>query len=306
MTAKKQKIIAILGPTSSGKSSLAVHLARKFNGEIVSADSRQVYEGLDIGSGKITKKEMRGVPHHLLDVASPRGVFTVAKFKKKAERAINDILKRGKLPILCGGTGFYIQAVVDDIMIPEVPPNKKLREQLEKKTAAELFKILKKLDARRAMEIDKHNPRRLIRAIEIVKSIGFVPRSSRTDIERLDTESKYDTLQIGIKTSDKELKEKIRKRLLARISAGMIDEARNLHKSGLSWKRMRELGLEYRFLALHLTGELSKKDMVEELNCAIWKYARRQKTWFRKNKKIKWFNNIDKKIIEKAVKEFLN
>ena len=133
---KKQKIIIILGPTATGKSDLAVRLAKKFGGEVISADSRQVYKGLDIGTGKITKKEMAGVPHHLLDVAHPKKVFTVSDYKKLAERACKKIWDGGKIPILCGGTGFYIQAVADNIVLPEVPPNKKLRAQLEKKTAA--------------------------------------------------------------------------------------------------------------------------------------------------------------------------
>ena len=139
----KPKILVILGPTASGKTALSVELAKKFNGEIISADSRQVYKGMDVGTGKVTKREMKGIPHHLLDVADPRKRFTVADFKRQAEKAINEILSRGKLPIICGGTGYYIQAVVDGITPPEVPPDKKLRSELEKKSADELFKILK-------------------------------------------------------------------------------------------------------------------------------------------------------------------
>jgi len=141
----KDKIIVILGQTSSGKTELSVELAKKFNGEIISADSQQIYKGLDIGSGKVTKKEMRDIPHYLLDVASPRSVFSVSQFKRKSQKAIKDILKRGKLPIIAGGTGQYIQAIVDDIVLPEVKPNKKLRAELEKKSVVELGKILKKL-----------------------------------------------------------------------------------------------------------------------------------------------------------------
>ena len=166
----KRKIIIILGPTASGKSELAVKMARKIGGEIISADSRQVYKGLNIGSGKITKKEMRGVPHYCLDIASPKKVFTAVDFKKCAEKAIKDIQSRDKTPIICGGTGFYIGVITGAIDIPEIKPNWKLRKKLEKMPTEKLFKMLKKLDHARARNIDAKNPRRLIRAIEIAKN----------------------------------------------------------------------------------------------------------------------------------------
>ena len=172
----KRKIIVILGPTASGKSALAVKIAKKINGEIISADSRQVYKGLDIGTGKITRKEMGGVPHYCLDVVSPKKIFTVADFKKCAEKAIEKIFAKNKIPIIVGGTGLYIQAVVDNIVLPEVKPNWRLRKELEKKTTEEMFKMLKKLDPERAKNIDAKNPRRLIRAIEITKEIGKMPK----------------------------------------------------------------------------------------------------------------------------------
>src|SRR3989344_3885695 len=161
---KKQKVLVIVGPTSSGKSALAVELARTFGGEVISADSRQVYRGLNIGTGKISKREMRGVRHHLLDEVSPHRIFTAHDFVEKGRAAISDIAMRGKLPIIAGGTGFYIDALVGKIALPNVPPNKKLRAQLEKKTAKQLFTMLKKRDPRRAKSIDPHNKRRLVRA----------------------------------------------------------------------------------------------------------------------------------------------
>ena len=168
----RPKIIVVLGQTASGKSEFAVKLAKKFNppvgGEIISADSRQVYKGLDIGSGKIIKKEMKGVPHHLLDITSPKRTFTVYQYQKLAKKALKDIIKRGKIPIICGGTGLYIDSIIYGIKFPEVPPNPKLRKKLEKRTTEELFKQLQKLDPRRAQNIDKYNRRRLIRALEII------------------------------------------------------------------------------------------------------------------------------------------
>jgi tRNA dimethylallyltransferase len=164
--------IVVVGPTASGKSDLAVFLAKKYHGEVISADSRQIYKGMDIGTGKITKKEMAGVPHYLLDVAAPSRRFTAAQYKKLGQAAIKKIRHKNKIPIICGGTGFYIRALIDDLQIPTVKPNLKLRAQLEKRTTAELFTQLKKLDPRRAAEIDCHNPRRLIRALEIVMTTG--------------------------------------------------------------------------------------------------------------------------------------
>ena len=163
-----KKLVVIVGPNASGKSDLAVKLAKKFNGEVVSADSRQVYKGMDIGTGKITKEEMQGIPHYLLDVASPKRRFSVAQYQKKAIEAIKKIQKKGKLPILCGGTGFYVQAVVDGLVFPKVKPDWKLRKKLEQKSAKGLYEYLKKLDPERAKTIEKDNKRRLIRAIEIV------------------------------------------------------------------------------------------------------------------------------------------
>lgn len=296
---QKQKLIVILGATASGKSDLAVALAKKFNCEIISADSRQVYKGLNIGTGKITRREMRGVRHHLLDVANPKNMFTVTKWKEMAERTITDIARRGKFPIVCGGTGLYIQSIVDDIMVPKVPPNMKLRIRLEKKTPAQLFAVLSRLDPARAKTIDQHNPRRLIRAIEIASVLGSVPALSTKPL------SKYDILQIGIKTPDEILKKKIRARLLRHLKYGMIAETRRLHTQGLSWRRMDELGLEYRFLARYLRGQISKTELSELLNNAIWHYARRQKTWFKRDSRIQWFSIGEYAKIKKEVRRFL-
>ncbi len=294
---KKPKILVILGPTASGKSDLAVHLARRFNGEVISADSRQVYTGLDIGSGKITRTEMRGVPHHLLDVVSPKKVFTVAQYKELADEAIADIVSRGKLPIICGGTGFYIDAVVSGVVLPDVPPNKKLRVELEKKSPAQLFALLKKIDPRRAGTIDAQNPRRLIRAIEIARELGSVPHIS--------AKSPYAALFIGTDVAPEILKERIAKRLTVRLKKGMMNEARRLHRDGLSWKRMEALGLEYKYLALFLQKKISRAEMETELAIAIGQYARRQMMWFKRNKKIVWMKPTATRKIEQKVRAFV-
>lgn len=291
------KIIVILGPTASGKSALAVEIAKKFNGEIISADSRQVYKGLDIGTGKITKKEMGGIRHHLLDVVSSKKTFSVANFKILAEKAIEEILTRKKLPIICGGTGFYIQALTENTSLPDVPPNPKLRKKLEKKSCEFLIKQLGKFDPQFAKKIDKNNKRKIIRAIEIAETLGKIPE--------IKSAPKYHSLQIGIKTDKEILKNKIHARLIRRIRLGMIDEAKKLHNSGLSLKKMDSFGLEYRFLAKFLQKKISKEEMIEKLNTAIWQYARRQITWFKRDKKIKWFEISDKNKIVIEIKKFL-
>jgi tRNA dimethylallyltransferase len=299
----ENKVLVIVGQTTVGKSDLAVYLAKKFNGEVISADSRQVYKGLNIATGKITKKEMRGVKHHLLDICSPKKVFNVSDFKKLAEKSIDDILERNKLPIICGGTGFYIDAVVKNQILPEVKPNLKLRQRLEKLTTKKLFATLLKLDKARARNIDKNNRVRLIRAIEIAKTIGKVPKIKQEN-------NKYQFLQIGIKIDREILKEKINKRVLARIKKGMINEARKLHQNGLSFKRMRELGLEYRFLADFLQNTKQTKEDKQKLILDIEKadldYAKRQLTWFKRDKNIKWFEVDEVLNIEKEVKGFLD
>jgi tRNA dimethylallyltransferase len=279
-----------LGPTASGKSDLAVRLAKKFSayggGEIISADSRQVYKGLNIGSGKITEKEMTGVPHHLLDVASPKKIFTVSQYQKLGEKAIKDILKRGKLPIICGGAGFYIDALVSGLKLPEVPPQKELRKKLEKESAQSLFKKLKKLDPRRAKTIDRFNKRRLIRALEII-----LTTKKPIPLHTIMCDSmRYDVLKIGIKKEPEELKKMIRKRLVKRLKQGMIEEVKNLRERGLSWKRLDDFGLEYRYVSRYLRKLISKAEMSELIEKESWRYAKRQMTWFKRDKKIIWIN----------------
>lgn len=278
------RIIVVLGPTASGKSDLAVQIAKKSNGEVISADSRQVYRGMDLGTGKITKAEMRGVPHHLLDIVSPKTDFSAEKYKAKAIRAIRDIWRRKKTPILCGGTGFYIDAVISGTEFPKVSPNKVLREKLSKQSAEELFRELRKLDPKRARDIDRKNKARLIRAIEITKALGKVP-SLRTN--PIDAEVVY----IGIKKPREELKRRIAVRLEKRIHQGMLKEMEHLHASGVSWKRMESFGLEYRWGARYLQKKISKEEFQENLLRDINRYAKRQMTWFKRNRSIHWVEN---------------
>ncbi len=293
----KLKVLVILGPTSSGKSALAVELASKFNGEVISADSRQVYRGLTIGTGKITKREMKGVPHHLLDVASPKRKFSADDYIRHARAAIQDISSRGKLPIVAGGTGFYIDALVGRISLPNVPPNPAFRRIHNNSTTVELLCMLEKSDPERAKTIEPNNKRRLIRALEIALALGKNPAPKST--------LEYDVLWVGIDPPMKDLEKKITLRLLARIKQGMVREAKRLHADGLSYKRMDELGLEYRSLTRLLQGQTTRPQMIEELNRAIRKYAIRQIRYWKRNKEIQWLEKPNVQTISKKIRALL-
>lgn len=296
MKNNKQKIIVILGPTASGKSDLAVNLALKHNGEVISADSRQIYKNMDIGTGKITRKEMQDIPHYLLDIASPKKQLSVAHFQKQAKIAIKKILVKGKTPIICGGTGLYIDAVIDNQIFPDVKPDFKLRKKLEKLTTKELFIKLKKLDPNRAKNIDKNNPRRLIRALEIVMI-------SKKPVPKIQKHRDYEVLKLGVKREQKQLNELIWKRLLKRLKGKMINEVKKLIKSGVSFKRLYDFGLEYRWISLYLQKKITKGQMIQKLYKAIKDFSKRQMTWFKRDSEIHWINN--QKQAEKLIKKFL-
>ncbi len=276
----KIKVLIIAGPTAVGKSDYAVEYAIKHNGEVISADSRQVYKGLDIGTGKITVEEMKGIPHNLLDVANPKNQFNVEKYRVLAQKAILDISSRGKLPIICGGTGFYIDAVINNTVYPNVPHNIVLRKKLNKINASELLIILNKLDSKFAKSLnnsEQYNTQRLIRSIEIATALGKVPK-----VKNL--ESPYEVKWIILEALPEKLRERIDIRLIKRLKNGMIEEVENLHKHGLSWKKMEELGLEYRYISRYLRGLITKEEMITQLKYEIWHYAKRQILWFKKYK----------------------
>ncbi len=297
MSKTLSKLVVILGPTAVGKTALSVKLAKKFNGEIVSADSRQVYKGMDIGTGKITKKEMKGIPHHLLSVVSPRIKFTAARYKKLAHKAIKQIIRNNHIPFLVGGTGFYLQTITDNIIIPQVKPDWKLRAELEKLNTQKLFQLLKKKDGRRAKTIDSKNRRRLIRALEIIeKTKQPIPVFKKNKAE-------FDLLIIGIKKSQQDLKKLIEKRLYKRLKQGMITEIKRLKKQGLSWKRLEEFGLEYRFIAQYLQNKITHNQMIDKIQKESEHYTKRQMTWFKRDKRIHWINK--RKQADKLIKGFL-
>ena len=285
-------MFVILGPTSSGKSDYAIRLAKKVDGEIVSVDSRQVYRGMDIGTGKVPRdpsgrykiQDTRyknpffsdGIRHHLLDVASPKRDYNVTHFLRDAEKAIADIERRGKVPILCGGTAFWIEALLFGTKFPAVKPDKALRAKLEKLPVEELSAMLEEQDPERAGTIDTKNKVRLIRALEIVDSLGKVPSPKIED-------RRYGYAKTIALVPPKELlHERIEKRLRERLSQGMIDEVKRLHEEGVSWKRLENFGLEYRWCARYLQGKVSREGMEAELLKESWRYAKRQLTFLRR------------------------
>ncbi len=280
-----QKLLAIVGPTASGKTALSILLAKHFDGEVVSADSRQVYRGFDQTTVKVTEEEMSGVPHHLLNIADITERVSVAEYQKRAEAIIADIQSRGKLPILCGGTGYYIDAVLYDREFPEVQENSILRAELSEKSAEELFKILEELDPVRTLSIERENPRRLIRAIEIATVLGKVP-----EIPAL-YKSRFDSLIIGLKPQDELLRERIQKRIETRLD-DMIQEIQKEYESGaLNTGRASELGFDFSLTLEYLNGKISKEELAKRLEYGDWQYAKRQLRWFKRNPDIQWYES---------------
>ena len=278
---QKPKIIAVVGPTASGKTALAVEIAKRVSGEVISADSRQVYRGLDIGSGKVTQSEMRGVPHHLIDIADIDYRYTGADFVGDAKAAIADIVSRGKVPIIAGGTFFYLDLLRGKLQAAEVPPNLELQAELEKLTTTELFSRLETADKERAATIEPGNRRRLIRALEIIASLGAVPKSTQS-------ESEYDWLIFGIDIDRETLNARIKERMFERLKHGMREEVENLLAQGANAERLVDFGLEYRFLTRNIKKEIPYEIMTEKLYTKIKQFAKRQRTWLKRDQEIIW------------------
>ncbi len=288
---EKPPIIIVVGPTASGKSSLAIELARTIGAEIVSADSRQVYRGMDLGTGKVTKEEQRQAPHHLIDIANPKIEYNVSHFLADAAKAIADIEARGKRVIICGGTTFWIEALMLGLPLPKVIPDPVFREKWGKKDVGELYGYLKRLDPERAKTIDKANKVRLLRAIEIAKALGKVPVIDRSILPDL---SRY--IVIGLNPAVEELNRKIRERFMARMKAGMLEETVKLNRGGLSYERLESFGLEYRALVRFLQKKITDAELYAKLPYDIIHYAKRQRSSLRRLEKqgvkIHWIKDL--------------
>lgn len=279
----KPKLIVILGTTACGKSGLGVKLAKKYNGEIVSADSRQVYRGLDLGTGKILPEEMDGVPHHMLDVVDPGEPYSVALYQKGAYAAIDSIVERGRVPFLVGGTGLYVRSVAEGYVFHEAPPDPALREELEALPTEELRQRL--LDAGVTLDVDAWNNRpRLVRLME-KRQNGEDPHA---EMER---SPRYNVLTLGVSFDRETVCRRIDHRLVARLDAGMVEEVAGLRDAGVSDQFLDGLGLEYRYILQYLTGEIpDEAGLIDELGRAIKRFAKRQVSWFKKDREVHWLD----------------
>lgn len=274
------KLIVIAGTNASGKSGLGVELALRYGGEVVSADSRQVFRGLDLGSGKITPEEMRGVRHHLIDVCDAGDFFSMADFQRMAYEAIDDILARGKPPFLVGGTGLYVESVADGYELSNRMPDLAYRAELEKRSTEELYAML--VEAVPGVEVERRNRNRVMRLLEkLHDGDDVVPGRN----------PRYETLRLGVTWDREVLRRRIDERLDRRLNEGMIEEVRGLLQRGVSETFLIKLGLEYRFITRYLKGEIaSLEEMRTLLSTAIKQFAKRQMTWLRRDGAIHWLD----------------
>ncbi len=326
MKIKNKKLIVILGPTATGKTKLAVRLASEFNGEIISADSRQVFRGMDIGTGKDlgeyslkplkkpnkalgaasrrplkASKGLFKVPYHLIDIISPKTEFNVAKYQKMAYKAIEGVQETDKIPFLVGGTGLYIDAVIKGYSFSNfkflISNSKGIRQKLDQLNLRQLLARLKKVDPETYDKIDKKNRRRVQRALEIYYETGKKKSEAAPAVK-----PDYDILIIGLKFPMEEIYKKIDSRLENRIKEGMIKEIKKLRREGVSWKRMEEFGLEYRYVSRYVRGLITYEELIDQLKREIHHFAKRQMTWFKRNPEIKWVSSY--KEARNLIKDF--
>jgi len=325
---KLNKLIVILGPTASGKSEMALKLAKKYDGEIINADSRQIYKKMIIGTGSPTSESQKShayrqagkiksqndnakvknmllrhfaienVPNYLFHFVSPKKQYSVAEYKRSAIKIIRDIHERNKLPILVGGTGLYISSIVDNFEIPKAPPSNKIRASLEKETATELFNMLAKIDPNSAAVIGPNNKRKLIRAIEVYKITGK-PFSSL----KMKGEPLFNVLQIAVKYDRNKLYKKIDRRVDGMIKNGLIEETKYLLKK-YSHKLPAMTGIGYKEIGRYLSGELPLSEAAQRIKFRTHQYARRQMTWFKRDERIRWVKNQNDAM--KIMKRFLD
>lgn len=298
-------LIAVVGPTASGKSDWGIDIARAIGGEIISADSRQIYAGLDIGSGKveghldtargrttamlgerfvIAPFTSNGIDHWMIDISPPHIVVTMAQYQALALEAVADVAARGRVPIIVGGTGLYVSALLDGLVVPAVPPDPVLRAQLEGLSVEALASALLALDPDAASTVDMRNPRRLMRAIEVVRVTGTAA-SLRARVTL-----PWRATVLGPRLEREDLRGRIHARLMARLEQGMVAEVEGLLAQGVTHARLEDLGLEYRWVSRHLRGELSREQMTTALEQAIVLFAKRQTTWFRNHGTVTWLD----------------
>ena len=296
-----KNLVVILGPTASGKTEIAARLAWDLHGEIISADSRQVYRGMDIGTGKDLNQYIinaKKIPSHMIDIVDPESEFNLFEFQKRFYKIFSEIQKKGNLPILAGGTGLYLQAILSGYEMPEAISEPELRKELDRKSIEELKEIFFAFKTHLHNKTDLEDKQRLIRAIEIERA-----RNSKNSEQN--ERPVMDAAVFGITWERSILRQRITSRLEERLQHGMIEEVKSLHASGLSWSRLDSFGLEYRYISQYLQNLISLDEMKNKLNTAIHQFAKRQETWFRRMERkgimIKWIRANEYELLKESV-----
>ncbi len=302
----KPKVIVICGPTASGKTALSIELAKKINGEIISSDSMQIYKDMDIGTAKPTKQEMQEIKHYLLNFVEPDQRYSVAQFKKDAEKAIEEILAKNKVPIIVGGTGLYVDSLIYGIEYQEIELDKKYREELEEKAQKEgletLYEQAQKIDPQAMEKISANDKKRILRILEIYHSTGKT--KTQQEIESRKNEVKYDYKVFALNMEREKLYERINKRVDIMIEQGLIQEVENLCSKYTEFPTAMQ-GLGYKEVVEYLQGKISEQEMIEKIKMETRRYAKRQLTWFRKNKQTIWLDATKgKENVEIILKEY--
>ena len=300
-----KNLIVILGPTASGKTRLAARLAHDLNSEIISADSRQVYRGMDVGTGKDLneyKFDDKSVPYHLIDIVDPDEEFNLFEYQKKFYEVFREIIKKNKIPVLVGGTGLYLESILLGYKMPQAPPDKEAREILKEKSINDLRKMLRDLRPQMHNKTDWEEKSRLIRAIEIEQARK---NYSASDINRLS----IDAVVFGIHWERTVLRNRITARLKERLRNGMIEEVKALQLSGLKWEKLEFFGLEYKYIAQYLQDKIDYKEMFLKLNTSIHQFAKRQETWFRRMERkgiiVSWIEGDNYTFLKKTIPKYL-
>ncbi|MBD9159504.1 MAG: tRNA (adenosine(37)-N6)-dimethylallyltransferase MiaA [Clostridiales bacterium] len=293
---KKQKVIVICGPTASGKTALSIELAKKINGEIVSCDSMQIYKEMDIGTAKPTKEEMQEIPHYMINTIFPNERYSVADYKKDAKKAIREIIKKGKVPIIVGGTGLYVDSLIYEIEYPDIKFDEKYRQELEEQVRKDglekLYNKAKKIDPEAMLKISSNDKKRILRVLEIYKATG----KTKTEQERKsrEKEPEFDYLVYGLNMPREKLYERINLRVDIMIKQGLIKEVEEIYKKYNEFPTAMQ-GLGYKEVVEYLEGHLTKEEMIEKIKQETRRYAKRQMTWFRKNKQTIWLDTENTK-----------
>lgn len=301
-----KKIICIAGPTGSGKTGLGIEIAKRYNGEIISADSMQIYKEMNIGTAKPSKEEMEGIPHHLMDIVSPFSEFSVKEFVDMANEKIDEITGRGKLPVIVGGTGLFISSLIDNVQFSEGEADERLREELRKiadeKGAEYLHGMLKEIDYDSYLRLHPNNVKRVIRAIEIYKTTGI---TMTEQIKRSkDIPASFDLRYFGLNTEREIIYERINKRVDIMIEKGLVKEVFELYKKGLDLKYKSMQAIGYKELIMHFEGRLTLDEAIDLIKQESRRYAKRQLTWFRRDERIRWIDILKYDTREKQL-EFI-